>query len=366
MIFEFPALALTQNERTTIYAFAIDGKRLPDIASVARAGRDSEGQFVGYQRPEVKKRIREIRRYLESDFPMMPNAIVLALDTSVTFTATEAPGNGYTKTGMLRIRKREGSADLGAAWVVDGQQRLAAIREASISTFPIFAIGFTANREEDQREQFLLVNSARPLPRALVHELLPGVTSNVPSHLQKRLLPARLVNTLNVDRASPLYGQISTSTNPGGNLKDNSVLRFLENSLSDGVLYRIAQQGTPDQQWRTMVDVLLAFWGAVKLTWPDIWRLSPRKSRLLHGAGVVSLGFLMDAMSDRQRESWPDTSYFAQELAKIKPYCRWNEGFWEFSPDHHRHWNDIQNTPKDVQLVTNYLNRIYLRTWNKA
>ncbi|MBK9369783.1 MAG: DGQHR domain-containing protein [Deltaproteobacteria bacterium] len=366
MILEFPALALAQNEKKTIYAFAIDGKRLPDIASIARAGRDSEGQFVGYQRPEVKKHIGEIRRYLESDFPMMPNAIVLALDTSVTFTATQVPTEGPTKTGVLRIRRREGSNDLGAASVVDGQQRLAAIREAGVASFPMFAIGFTANSEEEQREQFLLVNSAKPLPRALIHELLPGVTSNVPSHLQKRQLPARLVNALNVYPASPLHSQISTSTNPGGNLKDNSVLRFLENSLSDGVLYRIGQQGTPEQQWRLMVDVLVAFWNAVKMTWPDIWRLSPRKSRLLHGAGVVSLGFLMDAMSDRRREVWPDSAYFAQELAKIKPYCRWNEGFWEFSPDHHRHWNDIQNTPKDVQLLANYLNRIYLRTWNKA
>jgi DGQHR domain-containing protein len=366
MILEFPAIALAQNKQKTIYAFAIDGKRLPEIASIARAGRDSEGQFVGYQRPEVKKHIGEIRQYLESDFPMMPNAIVLALDSTVKFVPS-GPYTGSPSTpGVIRIRQRENSGDQGAAWVVDGQQRLAAIREAKIAAFPIFAIGFTAHSEEEQREQFLLVNSAKPLPRALIHELLPGVNSNVPSHLQKRLIPARLVNALNVNPASPLYGQISTSTNPTGNIKDNSVLRFLENSLSDGVLYRIGQQGNPEQQWGLMVDVLIAFWNAVKGTWPDIWRLSPRKSRLLHGAGVVSLGFLMDAMSDRRRESWPDTSYFAKELAKIKPHCRWNEGFWEFSPDHHRHWNEIQNTPKDVQLIANHLNRIYLRTWNKA
>ena len=131
MILEFPALALAQNEKKTIYAFAIDGKRLPDIASIARAGRDSEGQFVGYQRPEVKKHIGEIRRYLESDFPMMPNAIVLALDTSVTFTATQVPTEGPTKTGVLRIRRREGSNDLGAASVIDREVRacIAAVAE---------------------------------------------------------------------------------------------------------------------------------------------------------------------------------------------------------------------------------------------
>lgn len=366
MILKFPALALAQNDRRTIYAFAIDGKRLPEIASIARAGRSSDGQFVGYQRPEVKKHIGDIRRYLESDFPMMPNAIVLALDQTVTFVPTDPSTSGPSRAGTLHIRKREGAVDEGAAWVVDGQQRIAAIREADVPSFPMFAIGFTAGSEEEQREQFLLVNSAKPLPRALIHELLPGVTSNVPSHLLKRQLPARLLNALNVHPPSPLYGQVSTSTNPTGNLKDNSLLRFLENSLSDGLLYRIGQQGTAEQQWRTMMDVLVAFWSAVKSTWPDIWRLSPRKSRLLHGAGVVSLGFLMDAMSDRRRDAWPDVTYFRQELAKIQPYCRWNEGYWEFGPDHHRHWNDIQNTPKDVQLIANHLSRVYLRTWNRA
>lgn len=297
---------------------------------------------------------------------MMPNAIVLALDTTVSFSAGEGAGNGHAKAGMLRIRGRTGSDDPGAAWVVDGQQRLAAIREADISSFPMFAIGFTANNDEEQREQFLLVNSAKPLPRSLIHELLPGVTSNVPSHLLKRQLPARLVNTLNVYPLSPLRGRIATATNPSGNVKDNSLLRFLESSLSDGLLYRIAQREPPEQQVRLMGDVLVAYWDAVKMTWPNIWSLSPRKSRLLHGAGVVSLGFLMDAMADRRRDAWPDTAYFAQELAKIEPYCRWNEGFWEFGPEHRRHWNDIQNTPKDVQLVANYLNRIYLRTWTRA
>lgn len=366
MILEFPALALAQNKKRTIYAFAVDGKHLAEIASIARAGRDGEGQFVGYQRPEVKKHIGEIRKYLESDHPMMPNAIVLALDPSVTFASTGPTNEGPASTGLLMIRRREGVSDPGAAWVVDGQQRLAAIRDASVPTFPMFAIGFIAHDEEEQREQFLLVNSAKPLPRALLHELLPGVPANLPAHLAKRQLPARLVNALNTNPASPLYGRIFTATNPRGYVKDNSVLRFLENSLSDGVLYRINQQGTPIEQWHTMVDVLVSFWNAVKLTWPDIWHLNPRKSRLLHGAGVVSMGFLMDAMADRRRDGWPDTTYFAQELVKIKPFCRWNEGFWEFGPDHHRHWNEIQNTPKDVQLMASYLSRVYLRTWSRA
>lgn len=362
---DFPALALAQNERKTIYAFGVDGKRLSDVAAVARAGRDTEKQFYGYQRPEVRKHVAEIRRYVESAFPMMPNAIVLAMDPAVKFIPQGRAVPGLAQTGTLRVPVRAGN-QTPSAWVVDGQQRLAAIREANVASFPVFAIGFVAHDESEQREQFLLVNSAKPLPRALIHELLPGVDENVPSHLAKRQLPARLLNALNVNAASPLFGDISTATNPTGRVKDNSLLRFLENSLSDGVLYRLSVGAPSAVAVLRMDEVLLAYWNAVKATWKDIWHLGPRKSRLLHGAGVVSLGFLMDAMSDRCREKTPDRAFFEGELRKIKAECRWNEGYWEFGQDHHRRWDEIQNTPKDVALVANHLNRIYLRTWTRA
>ena len=39
----------------------------------------------GYQRPEALKHIASIRRYLESDDPMIPNALVIAFDERVKF-----------------------------------------------------------------------------------------------------------------------------------------------------------------------------------------------------------------------------------------------------------------------------------------
>jgi DGQHR domain-containing protein len=362
---DFPALALAQNEQKTIYAFGVDGKRVADFATIARAGRDDDKQFFGYQRPEVRKHVSEIRRYLESDFPMMPNAIVLAMEPGVKFFTTGPAVPGLAQVGTLRVPV-VGSTGGPAAWVVDGQQRLAAIRESSVKMFPVFVIAFVAHDEREQREQFLLVNSAKPLPRALIHELLPGVEGNVPSHLAKRQLPAQLLNGLNTDYASPLFGDISTATNPTGRVKDNSLLRFLENSLSDGLLYRLAIDGAGEARTIRMNAVLIAFWNAVKETWKEIWHLGPRKSRLLHGAGVVSLGFLMDAMADRRRDVAPDMAFFVAELRKVKAECRWNEGYWEFGQDHHRRWDEIQNTPKDVALIANHLNRIYLRTWTRG
>jgi hypothetical protein len=107
--------------------------------------------------------------------------------------------------------------------------------------------------------------------------------------------------------------------------------------------------------------VLFDFWRAVRSTWQEIWELSPKRSKLLGGVGVVTLGYLMDAIAGdyRSEGKLPSEDMFAEHLAAIKPHCRWNEGHWEFGPKSLRGWNEIQNTSKDVIVVTNHLSRKY-------
>ena len=71
-------------------------------------------------------------------------------------------------------------------FIVDGQQRVAAIRDANIGHFPICATAFIAADESEQREQFILVNSTKPLPKGLIYELLPETNGRLPTALQKR------------------------------------------------------------------------------------------------------------------------------------------------------------------------------------
>jgi hypothetical protein len=219
---------------------------------------------------------------------------------------------------------------------------------------------------EEQREQFILVNSTKPLPKGLIYELLPGTEVNLSSQLQRKRFPAFLLERLNFDSRSPLHRAIKTPTSPSGFVQDNSILRMLGNSLNDGALCRIASKGEDDNATDAMLDCLFKFWQAVINVFPDDWGLPPRKSRLTHGVGIISLGYLMDAIYDRHRDSKESLiDVFQRELKGISSVCSWRMGYWDFGPNHQRKWFDLQNTSKDIQLLANYLMMQYRTTSGK-
>lgn len=353
-LLRIPAIQVKQGART-LYTFAVDGKTVQKFAAVSRIKRSDDGALGGYQRPEVLSHIREIRDYIESENPMIPNAVVIAFDSRVRFVAAaNAPHSSHARVGELVI-PGDKSADDRPGFIVDGQQRLAAIRDAHVRTFPICVSAFITDDLADQTEQFILVNSTKPLPKGLIYELLPGTAGSLPSALARRRVPAILLTHLNRDASSPLLGMIRTTTNPEGVIKDNSILKMIENSLSDGVLFRLHREIGDDDSYEPLVDLLASYWFAVRDTFPSDWGLPAAKSRLFHGAGIASLGFLMDAISERHQRKIPTRAQFAQGLAAIAPACRWSSGHWDFGSGGRRRWDDIQNVSKDVQRLSKHL-----------
>ena len=352
-----PAIQIRQGRSRVIYSFAVDGKLLPKFTSIARLGRDDDSEIVGYQRPEVLSHIGQIREYLESDSPMLPNSIVVAFDRRVRFEPSghESEAASYGRPGTILIPLSE-NGEHKVGWIVDGQQRAAAIRDANVKSFPISAVGFIAAEEDEQREQFILVNSTKPLPKGLLYELLPSTHAKLPDLLQRRRFPALLLQLLNRDADSPLKGLIATPTTPEGVIKDNSILKMLENSLTDGVLYRFRDPQSGESDVKAIIAVLKNYWGAVRTVFHAAWGLPPRQSRLMHGAGIVSLGFLMDAISDRHRKKRiVDHNTFAKDLEPMRDECRWTDGYWDFGPGAQRKWNEVQNTTRDIQVLSNHL-----------
>lgn len=353
-----PALEIRQGPNRRIYTFAIDGKRVGDIAAVARIRRDDQTRLHGYQRPESLAHVAAIRRYLDTDpNPLLPNAIVIAFDERVRFQADKvsAIGPEFVRSGMLVIPVVADDDPDKPGFIVDGQQRSAAIRDAELEEFPICVSAFIADTHADQRSQFILVNSTKALPKGLIHELLPEASGALPGPLMVRQLPATLVERLNFSKTSPLQRMIQTPTNPNGIIKDNSMLRMLENSLSDGALYPYRGDNA-GPNFGCMIAMLDSFWTAVAEVFPDAWNKPPRRSRLMHGAGIISMGYLMDAIAHQRAtaDEIVDVSEFAAGLKAIADDCHWTEGVWQFG-DGDRAWNDLQNTTRDIQRLTDYL-----------
>lgn len=359
-----PALEIRQGRRRRLYTFAVDGKQLPLFTTVSRVRRD-EQQIEGYQRPEVLAHVGAIRSYIESPEPMIPNAIVVAFDTRVRFEPSDADSEvRYVRSGVLVIPVDEELDDADKpGWIVDGQQRAAAVREADVRGFPLCVTAFITASEGEQRAQFILVNSTRPLPKGLIYELLPTTDGPLPPALMRKRFPSFVVERLNFDDGSPFEGLIQTPTNPEGVVKGNSLLRMLENSLTDGCLYYYRDPETGSGDIEEMLLILKPFWHAVKKVFDDAWGLPPRRSRLMHGVGIASLGYLMDMITDEYilQSRLPEESDYVAELEPLRDVCAWTSGYWQLGRDSLRRWNEFQNTPKDIQLLTGHLQREYKR-----
>ena len=355
-----PAIQIKQGENRHIYIFGIDGKRLPEIATVSRVRRNEKGKVAGYQRPEVLAHVAEIRRYLESENPMLPNALVIAFNDLVTFTPLPVETNGasdYAVVGTLNIPIDPTVPEEDKpGWIVDGQQRTAAIREADLISFPVSAVGFITKNVEEQRAQFILVNETKPLPRPLIDELLPSMTGTLPKRLALRVLPTRLIERLNNDEGSPLKGMIKTQTMPDGVIAANSMVQGLRSSITDGALYQYRDPETGYGDIDKLLGLIKPFWAAVKETFPEDWGQTTRKSRLMHGSGIRSLTSLMDEIvwANLLTEKGPE-AVFKEGLEVVRPACHWSSGSWEFENGDHRKWNDIQNLGRDRELVTRHL-----------
>lgn len=355
-----PALAVRQGERM-LYSFAVDGKKLPLFSTVSRIHRDEEQNLGGYQRPEALAHIAAIQRYLESPNPLLPNALVIAFDERVKFK----PGGtseGDASFGELSIPVDESLADEDKpGWIVDGQQRSAAIREAKVEEFPVFVTAFITDSVAEQRSQFILVNSTKPLPKGLIHELLPSTPAgDLPVALLRRRYPALLLERLNFDEDSPMHGKIRTPTTVGGTIKDNSVLKMITASIEDGALYQYFDATTGEGDSEAMLALLKNYWSAVAECFEDAWEETPRKSRLVHGAGIGSLGVLMDEIAYTLDDGRvPSKEEFHHELSRIVDKCHWTSGTWDFGPSESLAWNELQNTPGHILRLSDHLIRVY-------
>lgn len=362
------ALRLDQHPAHPLYLFTLSGEELLALADVQHARRDAAGDLQGYQRPEVKRHVKTITRYLDGPAVLFPNPVILALPEDAEFHTTRgtAADAGFGRAGVLHLRV-PGKDEAKRAWVVDGQQRMLAIAKSKRRAELVVPVNaFVAKDVEAQREHFIRVNSSQPLPRRLLAELLPHVDAELSDKLDASKLPSALCDALNQDPQSPFFGLVwrssmSKAAKERAVCMDTSVIRMLEDSLNrtSGCLFPYRNLATREADIDGMLHLLVTYWSAVRDVWPNAWGVSPRESRLMHGVGIRAMGRVMDkVMTGLDPSSSRFASQARTEVRRLRSIARWTDGEWE---DLGLAWNQVMNTATHVRQVSRLLVDAYLQ-----
>lgn len=364
VVYKFTALRIYQRSDVPLYVFGVDGRMIHQFAAVDFADRSADGVLSGYQRERVSAHINQITHYLTGDDAMLPNAVVLALDNQVVFeTLPGATASTWGTPGTLSI-PIPGGHGRKPALIVDGQQRITALSKLPPTRkFPVVVVGFVAGNEDLQRQQFILVNKTRPLPRDLINELLPHVKGNgLPESWHGRQLAAEVLERLRFDSDSPFRGRIKGigSSGDGVSMSQSALLSVIGKSSKHGILKSISTGYEGKDAVKMAAHAVETYFRGVARVWPAAWEGSPWTSRLVHGVGLAAIGNLMDlAMEDVNLESNRAVSTVENRLGKIRRRCAWTDGRWPKPLD--CPWDALQNTSQDKRRLSLFLEREYLR-----
>ena len=347
-----------QGQNVEVYSFFLRGADVARIADINRVGRLNE-DLEGFQRPEIKSHVRSIVEFLDSGPILFPNAITLAFSTDVTFRAVRGRGvkdcSDISEGGVVTIPVR--AQGKRAAWIVDGQQRSLALAQAQNDTLIVPVVGFVSADLDTHREQFILVNKAKPLSPRLIDELLPKVGGLLPHDLAERRLPSLLTDELAKDPNSPFYKILKRKSDPTneGIVTDSSLRAAIGQNLksSMGALsqYRGADEADVDAMYRT----LFSYWSAVRDAFPDAWGKKSTQSRLMHSAGLRAMGVVMDQIMVRADSIAESEQEVRSSLERLAPHCRWTSGEWE---ELGLKWNQVQSTSQDIKRLSEHLCRL--------
>jgi DGQHR domain-containing protein len=355
----------TKQGDVTVFLFFMPGTHLLEVADIARLERGDESDLKGFQRKEIRQHVNAIANYLDNGGRLFPNAIILALAPEIKFKQSRGPVDAELDfadidAGKITIPiKPKGKR---VAWIVDGQQRSLALLKSKHGNLSVPVVAFECDSIDMQREQFILVNRAKPLPQRLIDELLPETSGGfLPRQLSSRQLPSALCNALNEAKDSPFSGLIRRASQVGDLgrvVVDTAIIEMIKRSLKNpnGALASFTQIGDQEADLEGMLSILKDYWASVKEVFPDAWARDPKESRLMHSAGIVAMGDLMDRITARAPSMEGIRAFYIAELNRIVDDCAWTQGVW---PRINRAWNEIESTNRDVKLLSQILVQIY-------
>jgi DGQHR domain-containing protein len=392
------------------YQFGCDGRL---IRLIARIDRLDALASSGNQRDEIKKHVTEIRAGLESG-NQVPNSVIVVLNDEMVsevsagdsgaeipeshivirpvnpddaFTTVAHPIHGESSDFYAqKLRTVEISFPFRSAafdheksvLLVDGQQRTAALDLADVEKCPQVILSVNAIRatDDEAKDIFQVANSTVKINADFKRALL-ATMDDAPGYLKRERNFALAVKSLAVeDPESPFYQivayqGIKYAKGQKPPVAYNSLFAVVR-SFAEGSL----QELLTDHE--TLAEVVKRAYSIIKKAWPSHWGKSPKENRLMHGAGIRSLGDLIltkvenrlpdydgDILSD---ELWAVVDKSVHRLQEHLIWC--DDDIASASKavrDTYKNYIDgVQNTEQDISRLTKKIGSLSLELDIKA
>jgi DGQHR domain-containing protein len=302
----FRCIGLTQ-PIGSFYIGAIDASDLLDIswADVQRIEKREVETFLGIERPLSPDRVKEIERYVRTVDATFPTSVLLAVSSD--------DAEYDEKSGTMTLRRAP-----NVAKIIDGQHRIAGLREFSDGVFEVNVTVFVDMDIEDQAMVFATINLKQTkVSRSMAYNLYEYATSRSP---QKTCHD--LAKLLNGKCGSPFKDKIKIlgTATPGKERETLTQAAFVDELLplisrdpeGDRDLLkrrRKPQKADPadprtlvfrnmfiDEQDAEIARVIWNYFAAVSRRWERAWTAAERGLVLNRRTGFAALMRLLPIM----------------------------------------------------------------------
>lgn len=297
------------SEGSSRLQFTIDGRLIRCFSAVDRldvvAG-------TGNQRDEIYKHVSEISKGMQAGV-QVPNSVILVFNEKVFSwapTDEEIPESWVVCRQLaewstirhpneadrviqevcpieLDIPFRNAAFDEEkTAFLVDGQQRTAALSLVDIDSVPTFFLTVNAivGNQEEAKNTFRIANSTVRITTDFSRALV-GTLDETPGYVKEEKKVAQAVKLLAIDLAdSPFKGMVK---HPG---MDGRGLPIVYNTLFS-VVSSFNQSGIDfGDDGKKLAQCVSQAYRVVAEVWPEAWGKNPKESKLSHGAGLRAIG----------------------------------------------------------------------------
>src|SRR5437773_4424386 len=278
-------------------------------------------KYAGFQRALVPERVNQIRDYLKTPGSTFPNAVILSIDSEFIDDWPETKGLSGLSTMKIRREK-------GAAVIIDGQHRVAAL-DAADPSFQVIVSIFVDLPVVRQAEIFAKINSTQKAVNPSIAYQLFGYSE----HRSPQKTAHEIAHILNSTKGTPFYKRLrmlgTKDEWAAGSLSQATFAKELMRLYSRDPLadQNRLLRGEPLEEYtgyplrgsftrredRKILEIVWRYFFHVAETWPDQWSDPTGTSILTKTTGYAAFIRVLRVWLSGERAQEPLTDQGVRE-----------------------------------------------------